>query len=575
MRFSLNNSATGFVLSTFIAFSFFHVVVYADLKYYLYIEEENVSEETTITDELDRGEGTAAGEFIVLEAVGSLPFERSSYSVDGESCPSMVSKAGGINPLYICVGSHDQQKENVVFFPIAPTPDYDSDIASRLPLRFGALTESRGISSGLLLWRNAIAVDWVVPTATVNEANLSLDAISFGIDNSSDQFNTEWLRSTSSGYHDGEVLAEWHLLSEIGGEPILDDGIIQLIKGKPPISPQQPDLLDDGNEPIAIVNTLTDSSQNSLPPKATTVYCQSIGETLCDDKNNEKFGSMCSLLMQVGLDYLLSSPSSGSLYTIYAPTNEAFLRAFGGKTRPALLSGHDLTKFLLNHIIITVTSESSGESVFRYEDMVCGTKRIMASHQATKIGCDTNAEISYVIGAGNDNLNKPKFLAVDHETCNGVIHTIDYVILPSSFDNDDESMEQNHNHYFVNIDPEVELDEQQTPTITNNLKESDVISFFQFDTRDFEGIVDENEIMQTDTTTITTNEEGAAFDQNALRPVRQKAKNPLLQSQSESEEESPDESNLGNRRRRATASIPLVTSATEKSKQWHLRRPHQ
>jgi len=429
-----NFLSVGFLLCTLVSFNFFIVVVQADLKYYIYLEEESVLKDADINKNINYLEDNTAGEVIVLESVGSLPFEKSSYSADGDTCPSMVSKAGGINAQYLCVGSNQLQKESIVFFPIAPTTRYDSTTASHLPLRFGALTESHGASSGLLLWRNALAVDWPVSATSLNALNTSLNGISFGKDTSRDLFNTEWLRSTTSSYQDGEVVAEWHLLSESGGDPILNGGSLQLIKGKPSPSLQQEQLSDDGDKSV----TDTVSVADYLPNKASAISCQSIAQTLCSENNNEKYGTMCSLMMQVGLDDVLSSSGSDSSYTLYAPTNEAFSRTFGGKAPPALLSGHDLTKLLLSHIIVGNSNESSqsqarpGQIAFRYEKMVCGAKRIMASMQVTKIGCDANAEISYVIGAGNQNIHKPSFLDVDHETCNGVIHTLDYVILPSS-----------------------------------------------------------------------------------------------------------------------------------------------
>eukprot|EP00536_Pseudo-nitzschia_multiseries_P010771 jgi/Psemu1/307570/fgenesh1_kg.340_\ len=134
-------------------------------------------------------------------------------------------------------------------------------------------------------------------------------------------------------------------------------------------------------------------------------------------------------------------------------------------------------------------------------------------------------------------------------------------------------MEQDHTHFPVNIDVKAELAEQQTSTKTNNLEESNIISFFEYNARDFEGGLDDKEIIETETTTITANEEESVFDRNALRPVRQKDVYPVLTAQVK--EEPPDEGDSGNRQRRAKASEPTATSTLERIKHGHLRRQRQ
>lgn len=543
-------SASGLLfLCTIVCFAFLIDIVKADLKYYFYTEEAEV--EAIDENNVVQVQGNGADAMVILESVGSLPFEQSSYTTFGDSCPSMVSKAGGLNAQYLCVGLHNQ-KENFVFFPIAPD---DSTAGSRLPFKFAPLAESQGTASGLLLWRNALAVDWSGNNDS-KSSDFLMDGVSFGKDASRDRFNTKWFESSNERFEDGDVVYEWHLLSGPGGDPIHNGGSIQLIKGKPPKTTLKEQSLKNSDSATASIN-------NTVPEIASEQSCQSIAQTLCDDKNDEIFGTMCSLMMQVGLDEVLSS-SSGTSFTLYAPTNDAFYHAFDGKAQPALLSGHELTKLLLSHVVIADESElsqfESGTSIVRYEEMVCGTKMIMASEQVAKIGCDANAEVSYVIGAGNQNLFKPSFVAVNEETCNGLIHTLDFVILPSSVV--DSVAEEHHHDHNVDI-AEVSGNNMNN----NNLNESEVISFFKQTTEDI------RDVTPVDTAASITSKEGAVSERNELRPVTSRGQNPSIGSRKKEDglqHTRDEETTLGHNRQMVTA--PEGEEAHESGRQQHLRR---
>jgi len=530
MRFT-TPSVLGATATTgiFLFLSCFVVGVRADLKYYIYTEEE---QHTT----------NAESTVVILQSVGSLPLRQSTFSTDGDACPEMVFQAGGINPKYLCAGSHPQTNNDneklTAFFPIAPTDL--SGPESLLPFRFAAFQRSRGTSSGLLSWRNALAVDLEVATSETQPQ--SLDAVSMGIDTSRDAFNSEWINSSSSipSFQDGEVVAEWYLLTEEGGEPIRNGGVIQLIKGKPPSLAQEEQSEYSANDENVSKSSASATSlwqqQQQQQQQQHSNSCKSIAETICDDDNNDRFGTMCSLMMQVGLDKMFSF-SKGTSFTLYAPTNDGFVRAFADKPKPALLSGHDLTKLLLSHVIVTSTSElaqsqtigaAPTESGIRYEEMICGTKNQMASDQITKIGCDSNAEVAYVLGAGNGGKNspRPKFLEVDHTSCNGIIHTLDYVILPSDeqvphthVHNTEQSskdavtdIESSSTNNITEKNKDGEDEAQQQPSFaskTNQLDDSEIMSFFQQTMQDL-GVGDEippatsDDENNTATTTSTT-----------------------------------------------------------------------
>ena len=321
-----------------------------------------------------------------------------------------------------------------------------------------------------------------------------------GKDTSKDNFNSKLLAS----HEDGEVLGEWYLLNTVGGEPVLEGGKIQFIKGKPPSTTHDNSGVDEINS--TALNGAALATANDVPVAAAEApesekpivnNCESITDVICSDEENYRYSTLCSLAMQSGLDEMLSF-TSGSMFTLYAPTDDGFARSFLDRSA-ALLSGHDLTKLILNHLVVsesleTEQSEITGltphKTALKYEDLVCGTKIEMASGQIVKIGCDENSEVSYVVGSGNGGISSPhpKFLQVDRQTCNGVIHTVDFVVLPTSL----EQVHSTHIHEGAvgiaantsNTDATEDIstataeENPQFDTETNELDESQVMSFF-------------------------------------------------------------------------------------------------
>ncbi len=473
--------------------------VTADLTYYIYAEEELLgNEEETYV--------------ISLRSIGSLPLDKSTFTRAGDACPQVVWEAGGFNRNFLCAGSshpfsHSQRANSnpaanfnslAAFFPIAPSNPSDNI----LPVRFSAFERSRGTPTGLLTWRNSLAIELDV---AVNEDQPQfLDAVSMGRDMSNNSFNSKLLAARE----DGEVLGEWYLLSKLGGEPILEGGKIQLIKGMPPSTTQETSKSYEINSTAH--NGAALANANDAPVAATEApelekpianTCETITDVICGDEENYRYSTLCSLAMQSGLDEMLSF-SDGNMFTLYAPTDDGFARSFLDRSA-ALLSGHDLTKLILNHLVVSETEETDQaeiigatrpEVALRYEDMVCGTKIEMASGQIVKIGCDENSEVAYVVGSGNGGIETPhpKFLQVDRQTCNGIIHTVDFVVLPTSH----EQVHSTNVHEGAvdiaanngNDDSNAEIAEavaQAIPQIpitfdakTNELDKSQIMSFF-------------------------------------------------------------------------------------------------
>ena len=468
----------------------------ADLNYYLYLEEE---EQTTGSHR--------ESSVVVLRSVGFLPLHEStplppvSSSVQDQrrqGCPEMVATDGGVNPNFLCVGPELREQ---AFYPVASA----FKNPGKLPIRFSAFARSRGTPSGILVWKDAM----VVPTEGIgSDGDAVLESVSMGPDTSKEHVNSDWLASTLDSANDNEVVAEWYLLTEEGGVPIRDGGLIRFIKGKPPSTDDGEggydygawinDEEDNGSDPTgAEAVSLTIRPAPTAEPMPHIVnHCLSLTEILCSDEHNDVFGTFCSLLMQVGLDTVFSV-LDGNHFTVFAPTNAAFAQAYADRPQPALLPGHDLTRLLLTHVVVAglgtnadqsqfigTNSDEPVDGIIRYEDMVCGTKQEMASDQVTKIGCDENAEVTYLIGPGNTG-QKPKFLDVDRGACNGVLHSLDFVVMPGT------RTQAQQDFFGTTVDlgnlpdePDVSMFPDAATTNTL-LRESDVLSFFQATVQDF------------------------------------------------------------------------------------------
>ncbi len=175
------------------------------------------------------------------------------------------------------------------------------------------------------------------------------------------------------------------------------------------------------NAPITNVDIYTSNGvihvidEVILPPAPAPRPFQFEDATIADIVvQNEGFSTLLAALQAAGLTDVFASPGS---YTVFAPTNEAFQRAFDalGITAADLLADTDtLTSILLYHV-------TAGE-VFAAD--VLSTKSIVM--------LDGNIARFFVID-GVAYINNAPITNVDIYTSNGVIHVIDEVILPPTF----------------------------------------------------------------------------------------------------------------------------------------------
>jgi len=141
--------------------------------------------------------------------------------------------------------------------------------------------------------------------------------------------------------------------------------------------------------------------------------CRTTVDTACTDP---QFSTLCSLISKSDLGEILDSPDAQK--TVFAPTNDAFDRLSPG-TLEALNDIDLLVDVLQYHI-------TSGKLMS--EDLECGLAIDMTNSRPTTTLCGSNGTFYQVGGGVTPGL--PEIVVADIETCNGVIHGIDEVLIP-------------------------------------------------------------------------------------------------------------------------------------------------
>ena len=146
--------------------------------------------------------------------------------------------------------------------------------------------------------------------------------------------------------------------------------------------------------------------------------CISIADAACDESNADLFGTLCSLVVSADLAGALSATDAN--YTVFAPTNAAFEAI--SDVIPTL-SDEQIKDVLLYHV-------ADGEMFS--SDLKCGGggEIEMLNGKTTLTRCGAQGTV-YQFGTGNTHL--PQIIDGDIDVCNGVIHVVNSVILPSYF----------------------------------------------------------------------------------------------------------------------------------------------
>jgi len=144
--------------------------------------------------------------------------------------------------------------------------------------------------------------------------------------------------------------------------------------------------------------------------------CKTINEIICETENLQNF---CGLIGGTETESIFDDKG----LTVFAPINAAV-------TSMDFVSALDdvkLREVVLFHVHGTKLNT---------EDMECGAGwnvYEMESGKDSRTIC-VGFEPTFQKGGGNPEERKPSFVSKDIEACNGVIHTVDRVMLPAGFE---------------------------------------------------------------------------------------------------------------------------------------------
>jgi transforming growth factor-beta-induced protein len=119
------------------------------------------------------------------------------------------------------------------------------------------------------------------------------------------------------------------------------------------------------------------------------------------------------------MEYDLAAILSLGKWTVFAPTNDAFEVV---EDTIASLDEETILDVLLFHVVANEVLDSNS--------LICGDLVEMANGKESRTKCD-DGTLTYQSGGDNIDGLEPAFVQVDIIACNGVIHVVDNVMLPS------------------------------------------------------------------------------------------------------------------------------------------------
>ncbi|VEU37070.1 unnamed protein product [Pseudo-nitzschia multistriata] len=173
-------------------------------------------------------------------------------------------------------------------------------------------------------------------------------------------------------------------------------------------TPTQLDTFNSTSAPSLTAGTSSPSSNSSSS-------CESIETLIC---SVPEFGTLCELVDLADL----GDSFNEDIFTIFAPTNDAFDSL---PEIPALTDFEVLRDVLLYHTVPEVTLLSG--------NLVCDGDIMMGSKDFNETTTTTTCvgEDIFQVGTGNSPDGLPLIIGFDAEACNGIIHAINQVILPT------------------------------------------------------------------------------------------------------------------------------------------------
>lgn len=147
-------------------------------------------------------------------------------------------------------------------------------------------------------------------------------------------------------------------------------------------------------------------------PTAAAMPTQSIAELAT---GNPELSTLVEALQAAGLDTMMTDAGT---YTVFAPTNDAFAKALTSlnMTKEELFANTDLLKSVLTYHVVP--------SVVKAADIPYGTDIATANEQTISI-----SDANVITDASGNTAN---ITGTDIMANNGVVHTVDTVLLPKS-----------------------------------------------------------------------------------------------------------------------------------------------
>jgi len=153
------------------------------------------------------------------------------------------------------------------------------------------------------------------------------------------------------------------------------------------------------------------------------VGCRSIVDVVCSSPDHVV---LCAALEQTGLDDALSE--NGTVWTLFAPTDEAFKEAFANNDIRDTLDA-DTIKFLMYE-----------GSAITFDELVCSDKIESYSGKDSRTKCRSKGAEKYQTGAGNIATDTMPMITASVESpdilCSGSILVLDGVLLPKAAPSD-------------------------------------------------------------------------------------------------------------------------------------------
>jgi len=150
------------------------------------------------------------------------------------------------------------------------------------------------------------------------------------------------------------------------------------------------------------------------------------------------FDIFCEALKETGLDDKLNDINTH--FTVFAPTDAAFHHVLYD------LQYNDIYKCpkdTLRELLLLHIRENQVLAKDGLKDR-CGQLMEMANNDSTRTVCENNAREIFQKGAGNSGNEMPEVISFNIEACNGILHIVNEVILPSNLSGRSSSLKSTH-----------------------------------------------------------------------------------------------------------------------------------